>query len=365
MKVVYLIAVGLHGLIHLMGFLKGRIRTIQSIKSPVNRKQGIAWLAASVMLLAYLIAYMAHVQFDWVLGFISVLISQLLIIYFWRETRFATVINVLILMVSLASFGQYQFHQKVKRETALILGSVAESTERMVTAEDVKDLPDPVRSWLFSSGMVGKPFITLGEAIQKAEMKMQPDQKNWMKASALQYTILEDPAFIWTVDMPVNSLIHIIGRDKFKDGKGEMLIKANGLINIVNADGEKLTESTLQRFLGEMVWYPSLALNKHIGWEQLSDSTARATMSYLGVTGTGTFYFDTRGNFTRFKALRFKDNDEGARRYEWILNVESYKVFEGIKIPAIMTATWKLEDRDWTWLRLEIEDIRYNSQVSR
>jgi hypothetical protein len=25
-----------------------------------------------------------------------------------------------------------------------------------------------------------------------------------------------------------------------------------------------------------------------------------------------------------------------------------------------MTATWKLEKEDWTWLKLEIKDIKYN-----
>jgi hypothetical protein len=32
----------------------------------------------------------------------------------------------------------------------------------------------------------------------------------------------------------------------------------------------------------------------------------------------------------------------------------------GVKIPVKLTATWKLDEGDWTWLKLEITEIKYN-----
>jgi len=58
--------------------------------------------------------------------------------------------------------------------------------------------------------------------------------------------------------------------------------------------------------------------------------------------------------------LRYKGNEADAKRYKWVLLVEEYKTFEGIKVPSRMTATWKLEKEDWTWLKLEVIDIKYN-----
>ncbi len=71
-----------------------------------------------------------------------------------------------------------------------------------------------------------------------------------------------------------------------------------------------------------------------------------------------------RGDFTRFSAMRYKDNTDEAERFEWVMRVIDYEVFEGIKVPAIMTATWRLDDGDWTWLKLNITDIAYNENAS-
>lgn len=112
-----------------------------------------------------------------------------------------------------------------------------------------------------------------------------------------------------------------------------------------------------------MVWFPSLALSPYITWEERSDTSATATMEYKGTKGSGTFYFNSAGDVVKFSALRYKGNEPDAKRYPWILLVEEHNTFEGIKVPSKMTATWKLEDEDWTWLKLEILDIRYNENA--
>jgi len=207
---------------------------------------------------------------------------------------------------------------------------------------------------------VGKLKATHGKVIQKALMQMKPEQKNWYPATAIQHTNISEPAFIWSVDLKMNPLMWFKGRDKFQNGKGEMLIKMNALLSIVNDRGVKIDEGSLQRYLGEMAWFPSLALSPYVKWKEIDESSAQATMSYLGVTGNGTFYFDKKGNFTKFVAHRFQGNAPDSKRKKWVLTVDDYAVFEGIKVPSQMKATWKLDAGDWTWLNLEILDIRYN-----
>jgi hypothetical protein len=138
----------------------------------------------------------------------------------------------------------------------------------------------------------------------------------------------------------------------------------NSLINIADEQGQKLNEGALQRFLGEMVWFPSLALSPYIMWESIDSTTAKATMTYKGTSGSGTFYFNSNGDVIKFFALRYKDNYPEAKRYGWIMNISDYKTFEGIKVPAKMTSTWKLDDKDWTWLKMEVTDIKYNENAS-
>lgn len=365
MKWIFFVVVFLHGLIHLLGFIKGfEIKEVKELTLPISKPMGILWLSATVLFVLYAILFITNSKYVWLVGMVAVVVSQILIILFWKDARFGTLPNIVILFASMVSFGSYNFHKLVERETIHILSQNKILNENVITQDDIKDLPEAVKNWLRHSGAIGKPFINIGKVMQKAEMKMNPEQSNWLTATAIQYTTIDHPAFIWTVDVKMNDLLHFKGRDKFKNGKGEMVIKMNSLINVVNEQGEKLDEGTIQRFLGEMVWFPSLALSPYITWEKINDSTAKATMTYKGTTGSGIFYFNSDGDVTKYSALRFKGNKTDAKRQEWIMLIEDYKIFEGIKVPAKMTATWKLDEGDWTWLKLEVTDINYNENVS-
>lgn len=251
-------------------------------------------------------------------------------------------------------------NKMIVTETDAILSKTQYTNLKVITDEDIQQLPSPVRKWLKTTGIIGNPEIKSVYVKQQAQMKMKPNQKKWYKAEAIQYVTTENPAFIWSVKMNMSPLIRIKGRDKYVDGKGEMLIKMNGLINVVNEKGEKLDEGTLQRYLGELVWYPSAALSPYIRWEAIDESSAKATMSYKGTTGSGVFFFNEQGDFVKFSAMRFQGNEPDAKRYEWIVSVNDYAIFDKIKVPAQMEATWKLKEGDWTWLKLNITELKYN-----
>jgi hypothetical protein len=365
MRIAFLIIILLHGLIHLLGFLKGfGLKEIKELTLPISKPMGFVWLISSLLLLTFGILHLHNGKYTWVVGFVAVVISQILIILFWKDAKIGTLPNILILVVSIISFGQFNFQKLVQLETNHLLSQNNTEENTIVNENDIEHLPEPVKNWLLECGAVGKPYISIGKVTQKAEMKMNPEQKKWMSATAMQYTTIDIPAFIWTVNVKMNSLLYAQGRDKFEDGKGEMLIKMNSLINVVNEKGEKMSEGTLQRYLGEMVWFPSLALMPYMTWEQINDTTAKATMTYMGTTGSGTFHFNANGDVTQFSALRYMGNEETTKRHNWTMNISGYKTFEGIKVPSKMTSTWKLDDGDWTWLNLEVTDIKYNKNAT-
>lgn len=366
MKYIFVILTFVHGLIHLLGFIKGfDLKEVKELTLPISKPIGLAWLTATILVLTFGIFHLLNSKYDWLIGFLAVLISQILVTLLWKDARFGTIPNILILFVSMVSLGHYNFQKLVQHERNHLLTAHKIVNDRIINENDIQLLPDPVKKWLRASGAVGKPFISIAKVTQQAEMKMKPEQENWMKASAIQYTTIDNPAFIWTVDVKMNELINFQGRDKFENGKGEMLIKLNSLIRIVNERGEKLDEGTLQRYLGEMVWFPSLALSPFINWEQINDTTAKATMTFNGTSGSGMFYFNSNGDFIRFSALRYMGNEPDARRYEWVLLVDEHKSFEGIVVPSKMTATWNLDHKNWTWLKLKITDIKYNENVNQ
>ncbi len=365
MNLAFLIIVLLHGLIHLLGFIKGfELKEVKELTLPISKPLGVVWLIATILFLAYGVLHVQHSKYVWILGLVAVIVSQVLIILFWKDAKFGTLPNIIILAVSIVSFGYYNFQNIIQQETALLLDKNVHKENRILYESDLTNLPEPVKNWLRNSGAIGKPFISSGKVSQIADLRMKPEQENWLSATATQYTTIDNPAFIWFVDVKMNRFMHFQGRDKFEDGKGEMLIKLNSLFHIVNERGEKLDEGTLQRYLGEMVWFPSLALSPYIIWEEIDEHTAKAFMSYKGTSGSGTFYFNANGDVTKFSALRYNGNESDAKRYNWEMNILGYRTFEGIKVPAKMSSTWKLDDKDWTWLKMEVTDIKYNKNTS-
>ena len=156
-------------------------------------------------------------------------------------------------------------------------------------------------------------------------------------------------------------IIPVAGRDKFTAGKGEMTIKLFSLIPVVNAkNNKKIDEGTLQRYLAEIVWFPSAALSPFITWESIDDYAAEATMNYMGTEGSGTFHFDKDGRFLKFETMRYAESDENSKRKLWTITATKTEVRNGITIPVEANLKWKLDNEDWTWLKLKITHIEYN-----
>ncbi|MDP4227768.1 MAG: hypothetical protein Q8910_15505 [Bacteroidota bacterium] len=65
-----------------------------------------------------------------------------------------------------------------------------------------------------------------------------------------------------------------------------------------------------------------------------------------------------------FEAKRYYDRKGGATLEDWFIQIEknAYREFEGVRIPARSTVTWKLKEGDFTWFKVDIRDIKYNTK---
>jgi len=360
MKIVLTIIIGIHGIIHLFGFLKAfGITEFNEISEPVSKPLGILWLLAFVLFSFSLILYLNHDNW-WIIGSIAIVLSQFLIILFWPDSKFGTIINLVILIPIILAFASANFNQRIYSETTKILSNPTSLNANIVTEQMILHLPDPVQNWLKNSGIIGKESIRTVYLEQDLQMMMKPEQKDWNFGNAIQYFTVDPPAFIWTVKLDIKPAITIVGRDKFENGKGEMVIKMFSLIPLVNEKNtEKLNQATLQRYLAEIVWFPSAALSSFITWESVDENSAKATMSINGVKGSGIFYFENNGNFKKFFAMRYKDVEETSEPIEWTVTASRTEVKNGIKIPVELKADWKINTKNWTWLKINIEQIKY------
>ncbi|MFN3757252.1 MAG: DUF6544 family protein, partial [Flavobacterium sp.] len=95
----------------------------------------------------------------------------------------------------------------------------------------------------------------------------------------------------------------------------------------------------------------------YVTWEAIDQYAAKATMTYEGVSCSGLFYFNDEGDFIKFVAQRYYEQSQ--KYYDWVLEVQEYDIFDGVRVPSKMTATWRLPSGDWLWLHLKVEKLIY------
>jgi hypothetical protein len=362
MKVLFLIIVIVHGLVHLMGFMKGfLLAELNELTTPVSKPMGILWLVASLVLLLSGILFLLKSPTWWLIALFGVMISQVLIFIFWKDALYGTLPNIIILIVSLVGLGQYSFDKKTKKEVSYILEQVQEKSSTPISVSGITHLPEPVQKWLTVTGIVGRAPITSIHMKQNYLIKLKPGQKKWYPTTSEQYATTDPPSFVWKAEVNFLPGITVSGRDKFIENDAEMVFNLLSVISVAK-DGHnpKINESALLRFLGEMVWYPSAALSDYITWEGIDEDKAKATMTLNELSGEGIFTFDESGFVKGFSAMRYQGSGPEAKRTAWEVNIQETGEFEGIKIPTKGKVTWKLESGDWTWAKFEIVAYSFN-----
>ncbi len=361
MKIFLAVILLIHALIHLMGFVKAfGLANIKELTVPISKPSGIIWLATAILFLISLLFFLLRKDSWWIIGAIAFILSQVLIIMTWHDARFGTLANVIVLIAVLIGAGSWQFNRMVRSEVKSFIPS-SFSTGIPVSDSAIALMPPVVQKWLKRSGVIGKETIQTVHLYQTGQMRTKPDAK-WMPFEAEQWFRVQDPGFIWKAKVNAPAGLKMIARDQYKDGKGHMLIKLASLISVADVKNKETDQGSLLRYLAEISWFPSAALENYILWEELDSLTAKATMTWGDITAWGIYRFMADGDITSFEAKRYYDRKEGATLEDWFIQVdpEGYREFEGIRIPAKSTVTWKLKEGDLQWLELEITEVRYN-----
>lgn len=361
-KILFTILLALHGLIHLLGFVKAfELSPVKALTLPISKFWGCIWLLAAVFFVLTIAILWSNSRWWWLVALSGVVVSQVLIFSFWSDARFGTIANIIILVVVAIGYGQFDFKKMVLREIADIESIQPQLQPEVVSEKRVAQLPTLVQNWMNASGMIGGQEIRHVRLKQNFNLKLQPDQKEWYSGTAFQKVWTKEPAFIWTLDLQMMSVIQVAGRDRFANGKGAMLIKMLSLVPMANEqDNPRIDQGALQRYLAEMLWYPSLALSEFVSWKSVNENSAIATMDYRGTSGECTFFFNSEGMPERVSAMRYRGGDEDAELTEWVVEVQELGRMGGLKIPAKCAVTWKLDSGDWTWAELEVTEVVFN-----
>lgn len=360
MKIFFFIVLVMHSLIHLVGFIKSfNLIELSKLTKPISQSLGVIWLIIAVSLFVCAFLLWMNISWWWVVAIPAVAISQVLITMDWDEAGYGTIANVIILIGALIAFGQWNFSNQMEKKLVQ-MRSESDSKSLVLESDNIQHLPDIVKRWLTYSEVIGKPIPKKGFLKQEGKLRTTPDGK-WMPVTAQQWFNLRDPGFVWKARINAFPGIHISGMDTYLEGKGGMKIKLLSLIPIAEESGEKVDQGSLLRFLGEMAWFPAAATLGPINWEPLDSLSARATMTYGGISASADFHFDQNGQLNSFEAMRYYNRNDSFALEKWHIEAEreSIRNFGGIRVPASYNVTWKLEEGDFMWYSFSLTELDY------
>ena len=361
MQYVFSFILLFHGLIHLLGFVKAfNLAEINQLPQSISKPIGILWFLTFLLFLITFLAYLKSYKFWFIIAIVAVIISQIIIIIFWKDAKFGTIANIIILVVSIFSLGKYQFNNMVSNETTQVLQHIQTKNHTIISEKDILHLPEIIQTWLRNSGVIGKEISQSIRLKQIGKMRTKPENK-WMPFTATQIFNVEKPAFVWNTQVEAMPFISLYGRDKLYLEQGSMLIKLGALIPVVNdAENPQINSGAMIRFLAEICWFPSAALNNYIVWETLDKTSAKATLTVNGESVSGIFKFSKEGHIISFEAKRFYGGNTNSKLETWHVKMTSYKTFNNIRIPNKSSVSWKLKEGDFNWLKLEILELERN-----
>ena len=262
------------------------------------------------------------------------------------------------IVVALSSIS---FDRSVDREVADLAARAEEAEPAPRPAGKPANLPEPVRRYLEYAISGEAESVRFVRMTQEGVLRTDPDGE-WMPIEAEQYFSAEPPGFLWHAKSRVLALFWIDVRDRYAGGEGNMLVKGLSTIPLADAKGPEMDLSSLQRYIGEMPWFPTAFLNdEYVTWEAIDESHARAIITDGANSANVVFSFDEAGRVTSVMTeARYRTVGDTYSRDRWTGYYYDYREQAGFTVPMEIVAEWNLPGGDFTYIRLRVTEMEYD-----
>jgi hypothetical protein len=368
MKIFFFVAIVLHGLIHLLGFVKAyNLAPVNQLTQPVSKHAGLAWLASGCLFILMAVLYLVGQEYWWVMGVPAVVLSQTLIFLAWKDAKFGTIATFIVLIplvIAIANVLPGSFRNIYEEEAQKGISRLG--AQSIVSENDIKHLPTPVQNYLRYTGVVGKPRVQNFRATFTGQIRRSMDG-GWMDFTSEQYNFFDEPTRMFLIESSMYG-IPFDGLHLYEGSSATMEIKIASLFQIVDARGDTMTRGETVTLFNDMcVMAPATLIDSSIRWEPIDSLTAKATYSNKGYSITATLSFNSEGALIDFSSDdRFMSADGITyKNYRWTTPMKDYKEFEGRKLPTEAELIWHMPEAEYVYGKFKLVDIEYNCREFR
>ena len=354
----------LHGLIQLLGIRSQLTRSATAASTDtVLQKWPLlpaGWVVAALLLGTAAVGVWLRKPWWWAVAAAGILVSQALIIAQWREAWAGTILNIAIGLAVLTGAGFFISTRRVRAEAQALANSSRIGSEPFViTAKQLNRLPAPARRYLTYAGIVGHPMVQTVTVHQTGQIRTKLDQP-WMAMTAEQYFTVRPASFIWLATMHKAGVPFLQVCDRYVAAHGSTQVRPAALLTVSNAQGPKMDQGALQRFIAEAVWFPMAYLQNNVTIEPVDEQFFRVTLMEADQRATITLHVDTEGKLTEVTARRYREVNGAFELSNWSVQVTEYGEFQRLRVPKKVRIVWRLPEGDFEPINLTVTKLRYS-----
>lgn len=359
-KTLAFLLIFIHGLIHLLGFVKAfEFAGIDQLTKFISKPQGLLWLLAALMFLLTGILFALNYECWWLVSVPTFILSQVLIFVNWNDAKFGTIANILMLFVSVGAFGIWNMHRLYKMDVETGIIRTSKIPEQILQTSDLDSLPEPVRKYIIQSGALGKAIPNNFQIGFTG--RMRDKGKDWFPFYSEQYNFTDLPTRLFVMKAKMFG-ITVPGYHKYSNGEASMQIKLFGLFPIIDQKSEELFKTETVTYFNDLcLLAPGALTDKRITWQAIDSLSAKAIFNNNGTAISAKLIFNKNAEL-----VDFVSDDRSAmvgkelQRHRFSTPVFNYKPINGIIIGTKGNAIWHYPDGEFKYGEFNLNQLNYN-----
>ncbi len=352
----YLLAfiIFIHGLIHFMGFAKAfNYGNITQLSKEISKPAGMLWLLTAFLFIAATILFLLKKDAWLAFGVLAVIISQILIFTVWKEAKFGTIANVIILVAVVLNGGSYRFEKGYQKDVKENLQRTNTLKTGLLTEPDLVLLPGPVQHYLRYTGVIDKPKVKNVRIVFEGQMREKG--KDFFPFTCQQYNFFDEPTRLFFMKATMKGFT-VPGYHKYSHATAMMDIRLFGLFPVVQKSGKDMDKAETVTLFNDMcLMAPATLIDKRITWQAIDSNSAKAIFTNDGITVSAILYFNEQGQL-----IDFISNDRDVNQYPFSTPVRNYKNINGINVMTYGEAIWHYPDGKFVYGKFNLKEIEYN-----
>ncbi len=357
MRILLSIIILAHGLIHCLGFAKAfDFSNITQISKEISRQAGMFWLVTAFFFTAAAILFWLKKDAWLYFGLIAVIISQILIFTVWKDAKFGTIANIIILAVLVSNWGSTHFEKSYQNDVKENLQRTNALKMELITETDLLLLPGPVQRYLKYAGVLNKPRLKNMRIVFNGQMREKG--KDFFPFTCEQYNFFDDPTRLFFMKAKMKGFT-VPGYHKYSNATALMDIRLFGFFSVVKKAGKDMDQAETVTLFNDMcLMAPATLIDKRITWQTIDSNSVKATFANHSITISAILYFNEKGQL-----VNFISNDRDVNHAPFSTPVDNYKNIDGINIMTYGEATWHYPDGKFVYGKFNLKEVEYNVSV--